>query len=246
MESDQCIEVDLNDNILGKISKKEAHLITPFNPKAKLHRAFSVFLFNSENKLLLQQRASSKITFPNVWTNTCCSHPLHCEEELDDEEAVRNGSIPGIRNAAVRKLQDELGIPLHSLPKSDFKFLTRIHYFASDEKKNDSSPSSSSSSSVSTNTSHWAEHEIDYILLITADNVHYSPNPDEVQDVRYVDLAELQTMMNDGNLKWSPWFRILADEFLPQWWQNLDMTLTTDTFVDQSRIHRFHTVASLV
>jgi hypothetical protein len=46
-------------------------------PRGLLHRAFSVFLFNSDNKLLLQQRAASKITFPKVWTNTCCSHPLH-------------------------------------------------------------------------------------------------------------------------------------------------------------------------
>jgi isopentenyl-diphosphate delta-isomerase len=46
-------------------------------PHGLLHRAFSVFLFNSENKLLLQQRAASKITFPKVWTNTCCSHPLY-------------------------------------------------------------------------------------------------------------------------------------------------------------------------
>ena len=46
-------------------------------PAGLLHRAFSVFLFNSENKLLLQQRAACKITFPRVWTNTCCSHQLH-------------------------------------------------------------------------------------------------------------------------------------------------------------------------
>lgn len=46
-------------------------------PEGILHRAFSVFLFDDRGRLLLQQRASSKITFPDVWTNTCCSHPLH-------------------------------------------------------------------------------------------------------------------------------------------------------------------------
>lgn len=46
-------------------------------PGGVLHRAFSVFLFDDRGRLLLQQRASSKITFPDVWTNTCCSHPLH-------------------------------------------------------------------------------------------------------------------------------------------------------------------------
>ena len=51
--------------------------------KGLLHRAFSVFLFNSEGKLLLQQRAAAKITFPLCWTNTCCSHPLHVASELE-------------------------------------------------------------------------------------------------------------------------------------------------------------------
>lgn len=78
-----------------------------------LHRAFSVFLFNSENKLLLQQRASSKITFPDVWTNTCCSHPLHgfTPSEVDPLDGVLRGEVPGAKHAAVRKLQHELGIP---------------------------------------------------------------------------------------------------------------------------------------
>ena len=48
-----------------------------------LHRAFSVFLFNERNELLLQQRAATKITFPRMWTNTCCSHMLHTAAELD-------------------------------------------------------------------------------------------------------------------------------------------------------------------
>lgn len=48
------------------------HLMTNIN-RGLLHRAFSVFLFDSQNRLLLQQRASEKITFPDLWTNTCCS-----------------------------------------------------------------------------------------------------------------------------------------------------------------------------
>lgn len=51
-----------------------------------LHRAFSVFLFRpSDGRLLLQQRAAEKITFPGMWTNTCCSHPLSIRAELVDE-----------------------------------------------------------------------------------------------------------------------------------------------------------------
>jgi isopentenyl-diphosphate delta-isomerase len=50
-----------------------------------LHRAFSVFLFNTKGELLLQQRSDAKITFPGYWTNTCCSHPLYFPEEMVDE-----------------------------------------------------------------------------------------------------------------------------------------------------------------
>jgi len=54
--------------------------------KGLLHRAFSVFLFRpSDGKLLLQKRADEKITFPSMWTNTCCSHPLHIKSELVEE-----------------------------------------------------------------------------------------------------------------------------------------------------------------
>lgn len=56
--------------------------------KGLLHRAFSVFLFDSQNRLLLQQRASEKITFPNMWTNTCCSHPLNTPDELVEEKQL--------------------------------------------------------------------------------------------------------------------------------------------------------------
>lgn len=72
---------------------------------AALHRAFSVFLFTPQKELILQQRSASKITFPNVWTNSCCSHPLYTLDELDE-----NTNSIGVRRAAVRKLEHELGI----------------------------------------------------------------------------------------------------------------------------------------
>jgi isopentenyl-diphosphate delta-isomerase len=54
--------------------------------KGLLHRAFSVFLFRpSDGRLLLQKRASEKITFPDMWTNTCCSHPLYIQSERIEE-----------------------------------------------------------------------------------------------------------------------------------------------------------------
>lgn len=67
-------------------------------PRGLLHRAFSVFLFDSDNKLLLQQRAASKITFPKVWTNTCCSHPLH---GYNPTGAPRRGACSAVVAAAL-------------------------------------------------------------------------------------------------------------------------------------------------
>lgn len=90
-----------------------------------LHRAFSVFLFDSQNRLLLQQRATEKITFPDMWTNTCCSHPLGIPGETG---VGLDASVQGVRRAAVRKLDHELGIKAEQVPIDDFKFLTRIHY----------------------------------------------------------------------------------------------------------------------
>lgn len=67
MKKDTVIVLDDGDNVIGSASKKESHKFTIERPRAILHRAFSVFLFDeSTGELLLQQRASTKITFPNV------------------------------------------------------------------------------------------------------------------------------------------------------------------------------------
>ena len=93
MATDQCITVNEADEVLGYASKYDVHRFNDSQPKGVLHRAFSVFLFNEDNKLLLQQRAAGKITFPNVWTNTCCSHPLFGQwnDEVDDANAAAAG-----------------------------------------------------------------------------------------------------------------------------------------------------------
>ncbi len=100
--------------------------------KGLLHRAFSVFLFNDKNELLLQQRATEKITFPDMWTNTCCSHPLHVSNETG---STLPAAVLGVKNAAQRKLDHELGIKKEQVPLEDFHFLTRIHYKAPSDGK---------------------------------------------------------------------------------------------------------------
>lgn len=107
------------------------HLMTNID-KGLLHRAFSVFLFDSNKRLLLQQRASEKITFPDMWTNTCCSHPLGIPGETGAE---LDASVLGVKRAAQRKLQQELGIKPEQVPIEKFEFLTRIHYKAPSDGK---------------------------------------------------------------------------------------------------------------
>lgn len=88
MIEEKVILVDENDNQLGLMPKMEAH------EKALLHRAFSVFIFNKKNELMLQQRALHKYHSPGLWTNTCCSHQREGEQNIE---------------AGKRRLEEEMG-----------------------------------------------------------------------------------------------------------------------------------------
>ena len=68
MTEEQVILVNEKDEPIGLMNKLEAH------EKAILHRAFSVFVLNENNEIMLQQRAHHKYHSPLLWTNTCCSH----------------------------------------------------------------------------------------------------------------------------------------------------------------------------
>lgn len=154
MFRDECILLDKDDNVVGHANKKVSHVFAPESPRGLLHRAFSVFIFDAQGRLLLQKRAASKITFPNVWTNTCCSHPLYgfAPSEVDGPADVADGSVMGTKRAAIRKLDHELGVPPGTLDVGRFKFLTRLHYWAADVVTHGAD-------------SPWGEHEIDYILF---------------------------------------------------------------------------------
>lgn len=228
MKTERLLLVDEDDNFVGLESKKVAHVFDERYPRGKLHRAFSVFLFNSDGKLLLQQRALDKITFPGVWSNTCCSHPIagYIPNELDSIDEICEGKVSGIKQAAIRKLRHELGIDSPRLCIDNLKYLTRLHYWAAD---------------INTygNTAPWGEHEIDYILFAQT-NVDHTINPEEVSAARYVTIQELGDMLRpDSGFLFSPWFRIIADKFLCRWWEDLASTMLTDRFVQLDKIYRF-------
>ena len=86
---EQVILVNEKDEPIGLMGKMEAH------EKGLLHRAFSVFVFNSKQEVLLQQRAACKYHSPNLWTNTCCSHPRAGETN---------------QQAGERRPQEEMGL----------------------------------------------------------------------------------------------------------------------------------------
>ena len=99
---EKVILVNQEDEVLGSMEKMEAHRT------GSLHRAFSVFIFNKNNELLIQQRAIEKYHSGGIWTNSCCSHPQPNEKIID---------------AGKRRLIEELGF---STPlKAEFSFIYR-------------------------------------------------------------------------------------------------------------------------
>jgi isopentenyl-diphosphate delta-isomerase len=103
-EAEELILVDEHDRETGFLSKADCH-----EGAGRLHRAFSVFLFNSQGELLLQQRANGKRLWPGFWSNTCCSHPRRGES---------------IEFAAERRLADELNV------RAELEFVYKFVYRA--------------------------------------------------------------------------------------------------------------------
>jgi isopentenyl-diphosphate Delta-isomerase len=102
---EQVVLVDEQDNETGIMEKLQAHL------EGRLHRAISVFIYNSEGALLLQQRAPGKYHSAGLWTNTCCSHPRPGETAID---------------AARRRLYEEMGIGCELKEVFSFVYKARL------------------------------------------------------------------------------------------------------------------------
>ena len=207
--AEAVIAVAEDDTVIGPMSKLEAH-----RGAGHYHRAFSVLLFNTKGEMLLQQRSSEKVTFPNVWANACCSHPLHSPEELELENAM------GVKRAAVRKLEQELGIDPAQVSTDDMVYMTKMRYSARMNQE-------------------WIERELDHIIVMCAD-VEINPNPNEVANTLWVDHDKMEAMLLEeraADQAIAPWFRCIAARIMqPSWWSAFN---DKDALADLSdeRIH---------
>ena len=178
--------LDSGDNVIDSSSKFTTH-----HGEGIRHRAFSVLIFDNKGRLLVQQRSSDKITFPAVWANSCCSHPLDIDGENDDP-------IEGVKEAARRKLDQELGISRKITNDWKFHHIGRFEYKCRWD-------------------SDWVEHEIDHVLIVEADcEVDFNRN--EIQSVDWLDNDSLIQMMERKG-RWksqliAPWFEAIFHNFL--------------------------------
>lgn len=161
--TEHVILVDENDNPIGTAEKMDAHR------KNLRHRAFSVFILRKTAlwEVLLQQRASGKYHSPDLWTNTCCSHPRPGETILQ---------------AGNRRLQEEMGM------NADLEAIGRFNYIAHFENG-------------------LVENEVDYVLTGIYNDQKPSPNPNEVQNYRWISIPDLENELAAHPQQFTPWLK---------------------------------------
>ncbi len=157
---EEVVLVDRNDKEVGTGEKMQTH------KEGTLHRAFSIFVFNSEGKMLIHQRNRKKYTCAGLWTNTCCSHPRPGEKIVD---------------AVNRRLKEEMGFTTEL--KKIFDFVYKVRF-----------------------DNGLYEHEFDHVFIGRFDGKPH-PNPDEVDDWKWVDPKELMQHMDENPDKYTYWFR---------------------------------------
>ncbi|GMS87281.1 hypothetical protein PENTCL1PPCAC_9456 [Pristionchus entomophagus] len=195
LDADNCIVVDEHDRVVGGATKRVAH----HRSSMQLHRAFSVFGFTPDRELILQKRSATKVTFPSLWTNTCCSHPL-MGMTRDETEGVG-----GVIRAAMRKLGHELN--LDGVSEEQLLFMGRYLYKAAPPELE------------------WIEHELDYALILRGiDRTRVArPNEDEVEQIRCVSERELMAWIKEEPASFTPWLRHFVEiGVLSKWWKHLE------------------------
>ena len=201
MMKEMCLVVDENDKVIDSVSKIDCH-----RGKGIRHRAFSVLIFDSEDRLLMQQRSIEKITFPGIWANSCCSHPLDVENENGDE-------IEGVIHASKRKMFQELGIPEEISSSWDYNHIGRFEYSCRWDDE-------------------WIEHEIDHVLIVRA-SPELSINENEIMDTRWLTHEEINQML-EGENEWknsiiAPWFRMIWKHFIEPHYPDMEALINSNT-----------------
>lgn len=166
---EEVILVDEQDRALGSAEKHAAH-----RDGGRLHRAFSIFIFDANGRMLLQHRSRKKYHFGGKWTNACCGHPRPGEE---------------LEAAAHRRLRQELGFD------TELRRALGFLYSARDE------------------VSGLTEREFDHVFVGRFDG-EVAPDPEEMDDVRWIDCAELERDLAARPEAYTPWF-IRVVERLP-------------------------------
>ena len=201
MMKEMCLVVDENDKAIDSVSKIDCH-----RGKGIRHRAFSVLIFDSEDRLLMQQRSIEKITFPGIWANSCCSHPLDIENENGDE-------IEGVIHASKRKMFQELGIPEEVSSSWNYNHIGRFEYSCRWDDE-------------------WIEHEIDHVLIVRA-SPELSINENEIMDTRWLTHEEINQML-EGEDEWknsiiAPWFRMIWKHFIEPHYPDMEALVNSNT-----------------
>lgn len=159
--------VDENDQVLGTMEKLKAH------QEGRLHRAFSVLIFNDNDEMLIHKRASGKYHCGGMWTNACCSHP-------------RLGESP--KDAAIRRMQEEMGFT------TAIDFVGKFIYKTSFDNG-------------------LIENELDHVF-VGKFNGEPVPNPEEVEDYRYIRIEDLKEEIKKEPQNYTVWFKKIVEEYL--------------------------------
>ena len=163
------ILVDPMDREIGTEEKLKAHR------GGKLHRAFSVFVFNTSGELLLQKRSETKYHSGGLWTNTCCSHPRPGESHYC---------------AARRRLNEEMGFDCELTGLFSFIYYAKLE-------------------------NNLFEHELDSVFVGRYDGQPV-PNPDEVDDWKWMDVEKLKRDVGKNPGHYTYWFKLILNRVLKQ------------------------------
>ena len=167
---EHVILVDRMDREIGIEEKLKVHR------EGKLHRAFSIFIFNTLGELLLQKRSETKYHSGGLWTNTCCSHPRPGESHYC---------------AARRRLNEEMGFDCGLTELFSFIYYAELE-------------------------NNLFEHELDRVFVGYYDGQPI-PNPDEVDDWKWMDIDRLKQDVGENPEHYTYWFKLVLNRVLKQY-----------------------------